>query len=215
MALKENARAPTRPSEISARRPAAGPRFARRNIHAASRGGAATPQKRRSYKRFDARRYGEEGVSGLYLLFRRAANIVLACIGKGHACRKVPSMSKVNATLQVLRNRSQLAEDLDGGTMDLFLEITPVADFSATCYWRLTRVSRVALDYALPRVRDFVAARTAVLRQRSQTLENRDDDASLPALRRRGRAGTARRAIALVLLDCWRRPRSSVGEASA
>ena len=62
--------------------------------------------------------------------------------------RKVPSMSKVNAITQYLRNKSQLAEDLEGGTMDLFLEIKPVADFSASCYWRLTRMAGLAADYA-------------------------------------------------------------------
>ena len=40
---------------------------------------------------------------------------------------------------------------------DLFLEIAPVADFSASCYWQLTRVSKVALDYARPKVAAFVA----------------------------------------------------------
>ena len=64
--------------------------------------------------------YGESGVSGWYLLLRRWLNVLLVCVGRSRDCRKVPSMSKVNATLQVLRNKSQLAEDLEGGTMDLF-----------------------------------------------------------------------------------------------
>ena len=90
--------------------------------------------------------YSPEGVSGWYLLLCRWTNALKALSGYGADCRKVPSMSKVNATLQVLRNKSQLQEDVDSGTMDLFLEIAPVADFSASCYWQLTRVSKVALD---------------------------------------------------------------------
>ena len=43
--------------------------------------------------------------------------------------------------------------------MDLFLEIKPVADFSASCYWRLTRMAGLAADYALPKVRRFVRKR--------------------------------------------------------
>ena len=92
------------------------------------------------------------------------------------------SMSKVNATLQVLRNKSQLAEDLEGGTMDLFLEIKPVADFSASCYWRLTRMAGLAADYALPKVRRFVRKRDNLRRKLSASLADRDQ-ASLPALR--------------------------------
>jgi hypothetical protein len=91
-------------------------------------------------------------------------------------------MSKVNATLQVLRNKSQLAEDLEGGTMDLFLEIKPVADFSASCYWRLTRMAGLAADYALPKVRRFVKKRDNLRRKLSASLQDRDQ-ASLPALR--------------------------------
>ena len=92
--------------------------------------------------------YSPEGVSGWYLLLCRWTNALKALSGYGADCRKVPSMSKVNATLQVLRNKSQLQEDVDSGTMDLFLEIAPVADFSASCYWQLTRVSKVALRAA-------------------------------------------------------------------
>ena len=91
-------------------------------------------------------------------------------------------MSKVNATLQVLRNKSQLAEDLEGGTMDLFLEIKPVADFSASCYWRLTRMAGLAAEYALPKVRRFVKKRDNLRRKLSASLQDRDQ-ASLPALR--------------------------------
>jgi predicted acylesterase/phospholipase RssA len=126
--------------------------------------------------------YGESGVSGWYLLLRRWLNVLLVCVGRSRDCRKVPSMSKVNATLQVLRNKSQLAEDLEGGTMDLFLEIKPVADFSASCYWRLTRMAGLAADYALPKVRRFVRKRDNLRRKLSASLADRDQ-ASLPALR--------------------------------
>mmetsp|Transcript_2228 Transcript_2228/g.7312 ORF Transcript_2228/g.7312 Transcript_2228/m.7312 type:complete len:379 (-) Transcript_2228:57-1193(-) len=123
--------------------------------------------------------YSPEGVSGWYLLLCRWTNALKALGGYGADCRKVPSMSKVNATLQVLRNKSQLQEDVDSGTMDLFLEIAPVADFSASCYWQLTRVSKVALDYALPKVAAFVAKR-----QRLRSSSYCDGaPASLPALK--------------------------------
>ena len=66
--------------------------------------------------------------------------------------------------------------------MDLFLEIKPVADFSASCYWRLTRMAGLAADYALPKVRRFVRKRDNLRRQLSASLQDRDQ-ASLPALR--------------------------------
>ena len=123
--------------------------------------------------------YSPEGVSGWYLLLCRWTNALKALSGYGADCRKVPSMSKVNATLQVLRNKSQLQEDVDSGTMDLFLEIAPVADFSASCYWQLTRVSKVALDYARPKVAAFVAKQK---RLRSSSYCD-GAPASLPALK--------------------------------
>ena len=43
----------------------------------------------------DVVQYGEDGVSGAYLVLRRFCNTLLACVGRGRACRKVPSMSKV------------------------------------------------------------------------------------------------------------------------
>ena len=66
--------------------------------------------------------------------------------------------------------------------MDLFLEIKPVADFSASCYWRLTRMAGLAADYALPKVRRFVRKRDNLRRKLSASLADRDQ-ASLPALR--------------------------------
>ena len=67
--------------------------------------------------------------------------------------------------------------------MDLFLEIAPVADFSASCYWQLTKVSHVALDYARPIVSAFVEKRNR-LRRRSASNADVDGPAtSLPALK--------------------------------
>ena len=126
--------------------------------------------------------YSEEGCSGFYLVLRRLLRFGRTVLGYA-AAEKVPSMSKVNATLQVLRNKSQLADDLANETMDLFLEIDPVADFSASCYWQLTRVSQVALDHAAPLVRAFVEKRERLGRLRSASAAEFAHPSSLPALK--------------------------------
>jgi lysophospholipid hydrolase len=127
--------------------------------------------------------YGEDGVSGLWLLLRRCLNF---CAPQN---RTVPTMGDIRDVLQILRNRTQLREARRDGLVDLFLEIEPVKNSSAATYWRLERVAALARDYADPRVRDWLAVRADATEKRrsAAALRGRGDGAAsrlaLPALR--------------------------------
>lgn len=123
--------------------------------------------------------YGADGVSGFWLVTQRFQNIFRS------TRPKVPSMSKVRAVLQVLRNKAQLRDAIDRGVMDLFLEIEPVSDYSAASYWRrIDRIAETARDYAAPRIKLWASQNHDELRAWSSQIMTQGgrNNSSLPAL---------------------------------
>lgn len=134
--------------------------------------------------------YDPYGVSGAWLLWQRARNAMFRIFLPGDheffSKRKVPSMSKVRAVLQTFRNRAQLREAIRARAMDLFLEITPVSEYSALSYWRFEKIAHVAKDYAYPVIRNWMLTQdklaSAAQRKGSNSSIAVRHNASLPAL---------------------------------